>query len=421
MTRSWRWSAHPTRSGRPRRPRVDLQLSATLVEPIARHVRSPLDEDLTERRSAAALLVPSRHRPRRHRLPVPPGASQGRHRGTGPVRRRDLATRAGARATSSYPVAFEAAYVRSTRAPSFAPPTRRCADVWAAGRDARCLQRSPAPVGVACRRPCRGRATSSSPTAASSTTSRWARRSAPSSRRRPTVPPVACWSTSTPAPGPRARARMRARPAPATPSTADRPSACWAGCSRRSTSPSRSPATSPSSRRTTNASPGPVCCDEGPSPTSPIGPSSTRPLVASGRAYRQHRNIHDAGLVCRLLDDPAAALGDDRFPIIDGVTDGRWRSPLAYWSGEDREEFESRLVQYFDDRFAAAAVHPRRRRRRAVGRPAPARADRAAPHRVGAPASSSARAGRPVTSRPSCTGCCRSWRRRSNVLAGWRG
>lgn len=86
---------------------IDLQLSATLVEPIERPRPSPSDETLRERRSAASFHFHYRPNTRHGRddFVAPPS-------GTGPnLDRLALA----ARATASFPVAFEPAVVRSSR------------------------------------------------------------------------------------------------------------------------------------------------------------------------------------------------------------------------------------------------------------------------------------------------------------------
>ncbi|HYN35267.1 MAG TPA: patatin-like protein [Ilumatobacteraceae bacterium] len=106
------------RPGRP--PRIDLHLSATHVEPIVRPVRSPADEQLNERRFATGFRFRSPDQPWLPsdfpRYAAPDQA--GRAAFVGHVNRLALA----ARTTSSYPGAFEAASVRSSRQASFASP-----------------------------------------------------------------------------------------------------------------------------------------------------------------------------------------------------------------------------------------------------------------------------------------------------------
>lgn len=94
------------------RPGIDLQLSATLVEPIVRPARSPIDEQLDERRSRARFHF--RHDPVLGESDFP----LRRPRLDAALWRLALA----ARATSSYPVAFEGSMVRSTRAATFSAP-----------------------------------------------------------------------------------------------------------------------------------------------------------------------------------------------------------------------------------------------------------------------------------------------------------
>ena len=102
-----------------------------------------------------------------------------------------------ARATSSFPVAFEGTFVRSTRADSYAVPPRRPQVASSSSTCAACSASATPTIDP--HRPTRhDRATSSSPTAASSTTSLWARRSRRSSELPPTGPRPATSSTSTP-------------------------------------------------------------------------------------------------------------------------------------------------------------------------------------------------------------------------------
>ena len=101
-------------------PRIHLDLSATHVEPIIRPVRSPADEQLNERRFATGFRFRSPDQPW---LPsdFPPHAApsgSGRAAFVGHVNRLALA----ARTTSSYPGAFEAASVLSSRQANFASP-----------------------------------------------------------------------------------------------------------------------------------------------------------------------------------------------------------------------------------------------------------------------------------------------------------
>jgi hypothetical protein len=108
-----------TAGDRPSRPTIDVRLSATHVEPIVRRTPSPNDEQLSVNRSAAAFRF--RHTAGHDWMPsdfppyAPPGDDAARRRLEAALWRLVLA----ARATSSFPVAFEAASVRSVRPRSF--------------------------------------------------------------------------------------------------------------------------------------------------------------------------------------------------------------------------------------------------------------------------------------------------------------
>lgn len=96
------------------RVRVELALSATLMEPVARPLPSPQDEPLVERRHAGGF---------RFRQPEERWLPSDFARGSDP-RLDDTLWRLAlaARSTSSYPAAFEAAEVRSTRRATFTSP-----------------------------------------------------------------------------------------------------------------------------------------------------------------------------------------------------------------------------------------------------------------------------------------------------------
>ena len=99
---------------------LDLRLAATLVDPVVRQVAGPLDETLVERRHAAQFRF--RHLEGQEWLPsdLPP---------VSPDEINAIAWRLAlaARASSSYPVAFEAAVrPRPTSAPVLLCPRRRC-------------------------------------------------------------------------------------------------------------------------------------------------------------------------------------------------------------------------------------------------------------------------------------------------------
>ena len=70
-------------------------------------------------------------------------------------------------------------------------------------------------------------------------------------------------------------------------------------------------------------------------------------------AYWQHRADEDARLIRDLLADPVGALGRDRFPATVGgepIEDSRWRSPLAGWSAAARETLLVTLRRGFSRR-----------------------------------------------------------------------
>lgn len=93
-------------------PPIDLRLSATMVEPIDRLVPSPADELLTERRFASGFNFRHSDLPW-ERSDLAAATDEGRELA---LYRLALA----ARSTSSFPAAFEAAFVRSGRPETFA-------------------------------------------------------------------------------------------------------------------------------------------------------------------------------------------------------------------------------------------------------------------------------------------------------------
>ncbi len=96
----------------PARERVDLALSATVIEPVVRPLPSPVDEQLVERRYGSGF---------RFRQPEEPWLpSDFPAPGDGAFADGLWRLAIAARSTSSYPGAFEAARVRSTRRATFA-------------------------------------------------------------------------------------------------------------------------------------------------------------------------------------------------------------------------------------------------------------------------------------------------------------
>lgn len=69
--------------------------------------------------------------------------------------------------------------------------------------------------------------------------------------------------------------------------------------------------------------------------------------------YRQHRADEDARLIRDLLANPIGTLGRDRFPATVGrvdIGDSRWRSPLAGWSAAARQTLLVTLRRVFAER-----------------------------------------------------------------------
>ena len=74
-------------------------------------------------------------------------------------------------------------------------------------------------------------------------------------------------------------------------------------------------------------------------------------------AYRVARASHEAKQVFALLLDPVGVMGEDQFPCqVAGkpVEDDHWRSPIASWHPELRERLEAKLSEEFRDRLAVA-------------------------------------------------------------------
>jgi patatin-related protein len=68
--------------------------------------------------------------------------------------------------------------------------------------------------------------------------------------------------------------------------------------------------------------------------------------------YRLQRAEYDAQVVRRLLEDPVTVLGEDPFPRVDGIDDGRWRAPLSYRDRHDVATFDARLADEFAQRLS---------------------------------------------------------------------
>jgi patatin-related protein len=73
--------------------------------------------------------------------------------------------------------------------------------------------------------------------------------------------------------------------------------------------------------------------------------------IAAYTTYRLQRAEYDAQLVGRLLDDPVGVLGEDPFPDR-GVDDRQWRAPLAYWEEREVAALDDDLGEVFRSRLA---------------------------------------------------------------------
>lgn len=77
--------------------------------------------------------------------------------------------------------------------------------------------------------------------------------------------------------------------------------------------------------------------------------------VASFAAYRVQRAAADAASLRHLLDDPLAVLGEDPFPLLATVPEDRWRAPLAApaWAGH-RVDLDTDLFIEFHEAIPSA-------------------------------------------------------------------
>ena len=66
---------------------------------------------------------------------------------------------------------------------------------------------------------------------------------------------------------------------------------------------------------------------------------------AATDAYLVQRADVEAQEVLRLLEDPVGALGEDPFPAAPGVDDGTWRAPLARWERAAAERLDGALAE----------------------------------------------------------------------------
>lgn len=325
------------------RPRVDLWLSATHVEPVERPVVSPSDEQLTEARFPTGFRF-------RHPAyvwqptdfdPWAPHDAPGHAAFVNQVSRLALA----ARATSSYPAAFEAAWITSSRRQSFTSAPAPAAtgevdiEVDMGGILADRSTGSPFVVadgGIVDNIPL-GRALDAVAAApADGPTDRYLVYLHPGA---PTEPADGTADTVT-----AARRRSVVRVLRATVG-ARLMSEDIAGDIDQIRRHNDGVARAVAVRRATFES-----------------LTNRADLIAhadrSLTSYRIQRAAEDARMVSSLLSDPVGILEHDPFPATVGgetVTDEQWRSPLAGWSLDAQERIHAELAQAMLDRELRSA------------------------------------------------------------------
>ena len=312
------------------RPRVELALSATMMEPVVRPLPSPEDEPLAERRHAGGFRF---RQPEEPWLPTDfPPPSDPQFAGT--LWRLALA----ARSTSSYPGAFEAAEVHSSRRQAFTSPAPANGAGPQVDLDGMFLDRTSGPPFVVADGGILDNI------------------------------PIQCaldFVANAPATGPTERFLVYLQPG-------------------ASTSPKTSTALPEVERRTTMAVLRGVLAARVAGETinediaameayneaiarattlrqATLGLLSDRKrfLEAAESAYstyRLTRAAHEARQVFALLSDPMVVMGEDQFPrTVAGtaVDDARWRSPIAGWRQHDREGLEAALSRQLQGMLGA--------------------------------------------------------------------
>lgn len=323
-------------------PVVDLRLSATCVEPITRPVPSPADEKLTERRFGSGFHF------RHSRLPwersdfrAGPGAT------IDDDRLESLAV--AARATSSFPGAFEAAFLCSGRPDRFgAPDAGDLRDVFLDRRndgsgfyvsDGGILDNIPL-----------GRALDAiAAVPADSPTTRvlvYLQPGMANGRTETQGPPAASGGTDSEA------ARRSTVAVLAGMAAARIGSETINGDIAQLESHNAAVFEAAAVRRATFT------------PLIAAGDRAGAVLqsLAEERAadYWHHRADEDARLIRDLLADPVGTLGTDRFPARVGgedIDDSRWRSPLGDWSAAARESLLATLRRSFAERTGDPLAH----------------------------------------------------------------
>jgi patatin-related protein len=316
-----------------RRERVDLALSATVMEPVLRPLPSPEDEPLFERRHAGGFRF---RQPEEPWLPTDYPAPDDDRFADGLWR---LAI--AARSTSSYPGAFEAANVRSTRRATFASPRAGVGTGPDVDLDGAFLDRTAEPDA-------------SFVVADGGILDNI---------------PIQCaldYVATAPASGPTQRVLIYLQPgAPSLPKTAVVPS----GLERRSTlAVARGVVAARVAGETINEDIAAIeAYNEAIERAATIRPatfdeitdrSSFLAAAAARRSsYDLTRASYESGGVVALLLDPMGVIGEDQFPAsVAGqpVDDARWRSPIAGWPQAVRESLDAELTRALGGLLAAA-------------------------------------------------------------------
>ncbi len=306
----------------PPRPRVELALSATVMEPIVRPLPSPEDEPLFQRRHGSGF---------RFRQPEEPWLPTDFHPPTDD-RFGDTLWRLAiaARSTSSFPVAFEGADVRSSRRLTFTspPPAPGTATGAAVDLDGTFLDRTTGgPFVVA-----DGGILDNIP--------------------------IQCaldFVANAPAERPTERFLVYLQPGASTASV----TAEGLGEDERRTTLAvlRGVVAARVSGETINTDIAAIeAYNEGIERARNLrraafaGLTGRRPFLAEAATslaqYRRSRASHEASEVFRLLLDPMGVMGEDQFPRqVAGtpVPDDDWRSPIAGWPQHDREGLETAI------------------------------------------------------------------------------
>jgi hypothetical protein len=320
-------------------PRVDLRLSATHVEPILRPVRSPADEQLNERRFGTGFRFRSSDQ-RWLGTDFPSYAAPqqpGRDEFAGHINRLALA----ARTTSSYPGAFEAASVRSSRPPSFAAADRPPrADVGAdmAGVFADRSVNGPFAVadgGIVDNIPLRRALDAVAAAPAEGPTDRFLIYLHPGAPTAATIP------STGPAPTEERRRSVASvvRAAAGAKVLGEDISGDIAAIDDHNRAIERAVAV----RRATFD----ALTDRG---------VLTSSAFAARSSYLTQRAGEDTLLVKRLLDDPWGFLGDDPFPSHVGgeqIDESRWRSPLAGFTLSQLDRLDDALYGHMAARLSS--------------------------------------------------------------------